>query len=495
MDDKKQIAAAIRDYLARERMSREQFAFKTKLGKSTVDKLLTGLFSEKTLAIVEKHTKLALRCPATAAPETSGENTLPEPAATSSLDRPSIAVLPFADLSPQRGQQYFADGIVEDLITALSRVPRVVVIARNASFLYRNRTADVRQIGRELGVRYLLEGSVRRAGSRLRIAGQLIDAVTGAHLWGDHYDGDLADLFELQDRVTARVVAAIAPHVLAAELERIRKKRPDNLDSHDLYLRALASLREMTRSGTKQAIALGERALRLDPHYAVAAALVAFAYARRMAHQWWDDLATEERRGIALARTALEHGPDDPEVLAMAGYALACLDDAFEQGLVLLDRSIALNPNNALALSQAGWVRCYLGQAADAIGDFDRALRLSPGETTRFRMRTGLAYAHLFLEEFEEAVTWARRALLGNPNFAPGYRPLVCALAHLGRLEEAREAADRLLALVPDFTPAIDQRLFRRSGKLPLILSGFERAGLPAAGAEPRQCRSSVEEA
>ncbi len=473
MDDRKRIAAAIRDYLARERISREQFAFETKLGKSTVDKLLIGLFSDKTLAVVEGHTGLTLLAPAR--DDTAGAA---HPVREPDSLLPSIAVLPFTDLSPGGDQQYFADGIVEDLTMALSRVPRLRVIARNSSFLYRERSMDVRQIGQELGVQYLLDGSVRRAGARLRIAGQLIDATSGGHLWADRYDGDLSDVFQLQDQVTASVTGAIAPHLFAAELARTRSKRPDSLDAYDLYLRALAAQREMTRSGSNRALAFVEQALRLDPHYAVAAALGAWAHARRMTHEWGEDVAAEERRGIELARTALEHGPDDPEVLAMSGYALACLADELEQGLVLLDRSIALNPNSSLALTQAGWVRCYLGQAEDAIGDFDQALRLSPGETTRFRMQAGLAYAHLLLEEFEEAVTWAQRALLNNPSFAPSYRPLACALAHLGRIDEARAAATQLLAQVPSFMPVAEQRLFRRSGKLPLILSGLERAGL-----------------
>jgi adenylate cyclase len=301
-------------------------------------------------------------------------------------------------------------------------------------------------------------------------------------LWADRYDGEFTDVFDLQDQVTASVVGAIAPHLFAAELARTRAKRPENLDAYDLSLRALAALREMTHSGSDRALEFVERALRLDPDYAVAAALGAWAYARRMAHEWSTDAGAEVQRGIELARRALEHAPDDPEVLAMAGYAVACLADDFEQGLVLLDRSVALNPNSALALTQAGWVRGYLGQAEDAIGDFERALRLSPGETTRFRMQAGLAWAHILKGEFEEAVIWARRALLNNPSFAPSYRPLACALAHLGRIEEAREAADRLLAQVPNFMPLAEQRLFRHSGKLPLILSGLTRAGLgPAA--------------
>jgi adenylate cyclase len=481
MDDNKRIAAAVRDYLARERISREQFAFKTKLGKSTVDKLLIGLFSEKTLAIVESHTNLSLRPQAAASAglhEDAARQPNEEPA-PSLPDRPSIAVMPFADMSPDGDQQYFADGIVDDLITALSRVPRLFVIARNSTFTYKDRVVDVRRIGRELGVRYVLQGSVQRAGPRLRITGQLVEAATGVTLWAERYDGEIEDVFDLQDQVTASVVGAVGPHLFAAELDRTRIKRPDNLDAYDHYLRAFAALREMTRSANEQALTLVEQALRLDPQYAVAAGLGAFAYCLRMAQNWCADPKAEIGRGIELARSALAHGPDDPEAMAMAGYAIAFLGEEFEEGLRVLERSIKLNPNSALALSHSGWVRCYLGQAYDAIGDFDRALVLSPAEVTRFRMQAGLAFAHLLLEEFEEAAQWGRRALLGNPNFTPTYRALAAALAHLGRLGEAREAAGRLLELMPDFTTANERRLFRLSGKLPLILSGLERSGLP----------------
>jgi adenylate cyclase len=478
LDSRKQIAATIRDHLARERMSREQFAFKTKLGKSTVDKLLVGLFSEKTLAIVESHTKLSLRplLDVMPAPAASHEEANAEPALP---DKPSIAVLPFTNMSPDPDQQYFADGIVEDIITALSRFPRLFVIARNSTFTYRDRAVDVRQIGRELGVRYVLEGSVRRAGGRLRITGQLIDASTNAHLWADRYDGDLGDVFELQDRVTARVVAAIAPALFEAELDRTKTKRPDSLDAYDLYLRALAAIREMTRGRNEEALGYVERALRLEPDYAVAAGLGAWAYTLRVAQDWCVDLERENRRGIELARLAIAKGSHDAAALAMGGYAIAFLAEEFEEGLSVLDRAVALNPNRAMALSNAGWVRCYLGQAVDAIGDFERVIRLSPREITLFRVQAGLAFAHLLLEEFEEAVTWGRRALENNPNYTPSHRALAAALAHLGMSDEARAVGKQLLQLMPDFTTATEKRLFRRSGKLPLILDGLQRAGLP----------------
>ena len=478
LDQRKHIAAKLKDYLARERISREQFAFKTKLGKSTVDKLLTGLFSERTLAIVESHTKLSLR-PASeeTGPETDATKS-PAPAAIPIVDKPSIAVLPFANFSPDPDQQYFADGVVEDVITALSHIPRLFVIARNSTFTYRDKAIDVRQIGRELGVRYILEGSVRRAGKRLRISGQLVDAATGAHLWAERYDGVVDDVFDLQDRITASVVGAIAPRLFAAELERTRTKRPENLGAYDCYLRATAALGKMTLAGNEEALAFVDRALRIEPTYAVAAGLGAWAYSLRAAQNWSGDHAADRKRGLEFGRAAIANGPDDPEALAMGGYAIAFLGDEFEDGLNLLERSIELNPNSAMALSHSGWVKCYLGRAHDAIADFQKSVQLSPREITLFRMHAGLALANLLLEDFGEAVRWGRQAVKSNPNYTPAYRPLVAALAHLGRNEEARNVARQLRDLVPDFTTATEERLFRNSGKLPLILHGLRAAGL-----------------
>ncbi|SJM34349.1 putative integral membrane protein [Mesorhizobium delmotii] len=392
-------------------------------------------------------------------------------------ENPSIAVLPFTNMG---GDRYFADGVVEDIITALSHVPRLFVIARNSTFTYRDRMVDIRQIGRELGVRYVLEGSVRRASGRIRITGQLLDAATGAHLWADHYDGDADDVFDLQDEVTASVVGAISPRLLDAEIARMKIKRPENLDAYDLFLRALEAVREMTLERNEEALSYLERALRLDPDYAVAAGLAAWAHTLRFAQIWRGDAETERKRGIELGRTAVAKGPDDSEALAMGGYAVAFLGNELKEGLSAIERAISLNPNSAFALANAGWVRCYLGQAEQAINNFERSVRLSPREGTLFRVESGLAFAHLFREEFEEAVIWGRRALAGNPNYTPTYRALACALAHLGRIDEAKGVGQRLRDLVPNLSADLERVLFRDSGKLPLILSGLRLAGLPA---------------
>jgi TolB-like protein len=477
LEGRKRVTAAIRDYIARERISRAQFAFRTRLGKSTVDKLLTGLFSERTLAVVEGHTGLALRAMLDGAREPDTAEPQPAPGASG---QPSIAVLPFANMSADAGQDYFADGVVEDIITALSRVPRLMVIARNSTFTYKNRAVDVRAVGRALGVRYVLEGSVRRAGERLRITGQLIDARSGAHLWADRYEGGLDDVFELQDRITAHVVGAIMPRLMAAELTRTRSKRPESLDAYDHYLRALAAVREMTRARNEEALAHIERALELDPGYAVAAGLGAWAYTLRVAQAWCGDVASEMARGVGFARTAIARGADDPEALAMGGYGIAFLARETEAGLDAIDRSISLNSNSAIAHSHAGWVRCHLGRPREAIPCFERVMALSPLEVTLFRVHAGLALAHLLLEEFTDAVAWARRAIEGNPNFTPGYRILAAALAHLDRIDEARAVAQRLLALMPEFNTEIEKFVFRHPGQLAMYLDGMRKAGLPA---------------
>jgi adenylate cyclase len=238
-------------------------------------------------------------------------------------------------------------------------------------------------------------------------------------------------------------------------------------------------VREMTRERNEEGLAYLERALRLDPDYAAAAGLAAWACTLRIAHNWQDDTPSERRRGIDLGRAAIAKGADDPEALAMGGYAVAFLGGELEEGLSAIERSIDLNPNSAISLAHAGWVRCYLGQADEAIRSFERSVRLSPREATLFRMQAGLAFGHLLRREFETSVMWGRRALEGNPNFTPTHRALACALAHLGRIEEAQEVGRRFMELVPKFTPELERTLWQRSGHLPLILDGLRLAGLP----------------
>ena len=397
-------------------------------------------------------------------------------------DKPSIAVLPFANLSNDPNQEYFADGVVEDIINALSHFPRLFVIARNSSFTYKGRPGiDIRQVGRELGVRYVLEGSVRRAGERVRIAAQLIDADSGAHFWADRFDGVLADVFDLQDSLARSVVGAIGPRLMSAEVERAQRKRAASLDAYDLYLRALPNVYAMTREGSDAALALLAQALAIDPDYAVAAGVASWCYAQRVAQRWRIDLEAEKRAGIDLGHRAIATGPNDPDALAMGGYAIAFLGDEMSAGLAAIERAIALNPNSTQALILAGWVYAFHGEAAVAVTMFERAMRLSPRDPTVFRIYAGLSFAYLLQERFEDTVLWARRTLDANPNLHPPLRFLAAALGHLGRSEEARVAVAHLRALAPDETITGFATWFplRFSGRLPLILEGLRRAGLP----------------
>jgi TolB-like protein/Flp pilus assembly protein TadD len=409
-------------------------------------------------------------------PRVAEERTLPLP------DKPSIAVLPFTNMSGDPEQDYFADGMVEEIITALSHFPRLFVIARNSSFTYKGRPGiDIREVGRELGVRYVLEGSVRKAGERVRIAGQLIDASSGAHLWADRFDGVLADIFDLQDTVARSVVGAIEPRLMAAEVERAQRKRTASLDAYDLYLRALPNVLALTRESTDAGLALIAQALAIDPDYAVAAGLAGWCYVIRVSQRWQVDSQTEMRAGTELGHRAIAKGPSDPEALAMGGLAIALLGEEFRAGLDAIERAIALNPNSAWASTAAGWVHTLLGDAATGVAMYERAVRLSPRDPTISAAYSGLAFAHLVQEHFDEAVLWAQRGLAANPNSTTPLRALAAALAHLGRTAEARAAMERLRALTPDetltsYTAWVGKRW---GGRLPLILEGLRRAGLP----------------
>jgi adenylate cyclase len=396
-------------------------------------------------------------------------------------DRPSIAVLPFTNMSGDPEQDYFADGVVEDIITALSHFSRLFVIARNSSFTYKGRAVDVRQVGQELGVRYVLEGSVRRSGERLRLTGQLIDTRDGAHLWAERFDGSMQDIFALQDEMTSRVVGAIAPRLQIAEIERAKRNRPDSLDAYDLYLRALAAVREMTLKDSEEALAYVDRALKIDPEYAVAAGLGAWASTLRVAQNWPVDREIEKQRGFALGRLAVLKGQEDADALGAGGYAIAFLGGQLQEGLRAIERAITLNPNNAMALQHAGWVRNYSGQAQQAIEALERAVRLSPRDPMLYRAHAARAVAHLLLGELEETISWGLKAVEENPNYNVTYRALAAAYAYAGRPNEARNMIERLSALVPGITirGLPEHVVFSQSGRLDYFIDGLRLAGLP----------------
>jgi TolB-like protein len=413
------------------------------------------------------------------------------PKATPALQhpqRPSIAVLPFTNMSGDPEQEYFADGMVEEITTALSRSRWLFVIARNSSFTYKGRAVDVKQVGRELGVRYVLEGGVRKAADRVRITAQLIDASTGAHLWADRFDGSLAGIFELQDQVTASVVAAIAPRLEQAEVERAKHKPTESLDAYDYFLRGIASLHSWAKESNDEALRLFNKAIELDPDFASAYGMASWCYVRRKGSRWMIDRVQETAETARLARRAAELGWDDAVALAWGGFALAYVVHDVEAGATLIDRALQLNPNLAEAWHFSGWARIYLGEPEVAIEHLAHAMRLSPLDPLTFVKQMAIAFAHFFAGRYDDASSWAEKALAASsPRLQekPGYHPalLIAAASNAlaGRLEEARSAIARSRQLNP--TPHIsnlkNQVPLRRSEDLARYAEGLRKAGLP----------------
>jgi TolB-like protein/class 3 adenylate cyclase len=395
-------------------------------------------------------------------------------------DKPSIAVLPFQNMSGDPEQEYFADGIVEDIITALSRFKALFVIARNSSFTYKGRAVDVKQVGRELGVRYLLEGSVRKAADRVRITGQLIDATTGAHLWADRFDGTLEDVFDLQDRVTVGVVSAIAPTLEQAEIERAKRKPTESLDAYDYFLRGTASLHQGTKEAISEALRLFYQAIELDPEFSSAFGMAAWCYVVRKVNGWMGDLVQEVAETRRLTRRAAEFGRDDAVALCWGGYALAYVASDVDAGLAFIDQALALNPNLSAAWNFSGWVRIFIGEHQSAIDRFERALRLSPRDPTGFHMRNGIAYANLLAGHYDTASSAARDSLRDS-EWLGGLRILAASEALAGHLEEAREAIDRLLQSDPAvrISNLKDRISPLRPEDFAKYADGLRKAGLP----------------
>ena len=369
-------------------------------------------------------------------------------------DKPSIAVLPFQNMSGDPEQEYFADGMVEEIITALSRVRQLFVIARNSSFTYKGRAVDIKQVGRELGVRYVLEGSVRKAGNRVRITGQLIDAATGAHLWAEHFDGALDDIFDLQDKVAVEVCGIIGAALEAAEQRRSLRKPTHDLTAYDLYLRALAEAQSWEKLRILRALKLLKQALQRDPHYGPALALAAHCNSNLYVNNWTNDLEAARREGSELARRALKI-TDDPSVVARSAYALGQLGEDIATATALIDRSLELNPSFAQGWQWSGWIRLWTGQPDLAIEHFKTAMRLSPREgTTGAGAHLGIGVGHLFAQRFEQAEAMLLLALQERPSWAPTYRFLASCYAHMGRLDEARDIIKRLREITPIVVPS-----------------------------------------
>jgi adenylate cyclase len=370
-------------------------------------------------------------------------------------DKPSIAVLPFQNITGDPEQEYFVDGMVEEIITALSRIRWLFVLARNSSFTYKGQVVDVKRVGRELGVRYVLEGSVRKAGNRVRITGQLIEAETGAHLWAERFDGLLEDVFDLQDKVASSVAGVIEPALQAAEIRRSVERPTSDLTAYDLYLRAL-SLYEGGRAGVQEALELLGRAIERDPGYGPALALAAHCHQVLDIIGWSDDPATNRNEGIDLARKALRVARDDPDVLGRAAHAFAYFGEDLDAAIALVDRARELNPSFALGWFRSGWLRLWRGEPDLAIEHFQTSLRLSPRNPIAASF-LGIGVGHVLSRQFEEARAMLLRSLQESSNSVPTHRWLAVCCAHMGRLEEAREMINRLRSIMLDAAPGASQ--------------------------------------
>jgi TolB-like protein len=396
-------------------------------------------------------------------------------------DKPSIAVMPFANLSADPQQDYFADGVVEEITMALSRLAWLFVIARNSSFAYKGRTLDVKQVGRELGVRYLLQGSVRKSKNRLRVAGQLVDTSTGANLWADHFDGYAEDIFDLTDQVTARVVGVVAPKLEQAEVERTRRKPTENLDAYDHFIRGMAGYHLWTKEGNAEALTHFRRAIELDTNFASAYGMAARCYAQRKAAGWDSDRAAEIAETIVLARRATLLGKGDALALCTAGFALAWVAGEVEEGAAFIERALALNPNLAWGWLTSGWVKTWLGEPEIAVEHLARAMRFSPQDPHMISMQSAAACAHFFLGHYDEALSSAEMAVREQPDY--GFPRFIAAAsaALAGRPEAAQKAMSRLRQLMPNLRVSNMNELIplRRSADLDRLAEGMRKAGLP----------------
>lgn len=396
-------------------------------------------------------------------------------------DKPSIAVMPFQNMSEDREQEYFADGIAEDIITALSRMQWLFVIARNSTFTYKGRSVDIRQVGRDLGVRYVLEGSVRKARNRVRITGQLIDASTGVHLWANSFDSDLANIFELQDRVTASVVSAISPTLEKAEIERAKRKPTESLTAYDCFMRAKACMYRWTREGSDEALCLFKRAREIDPAFACAYSMAAGCYWLRIASGWTSDLEREKAEAAELARRGVRLGENDAVALAGAAHAFAYVVHDLDTAAVFVERALTLDPNLAAAWACSGAVQAWLGDPDTGIERLTRALRLSPLDPLMPRWLNMIGFAHFIAGRYDEALSWGRRALRDQPEFLAALRLVAASSACIGLMNEARAAMARHLQLDPamqlsklrQFNPTRNPADFAR------FAGALRKAGMP----------------
>jgi TolB-like protein len=402
-------------------------------------------------------------------------------AADATAHRPSVAVLPFLNLSGDPEQEYFADGMAEEITSAIARSSWLFVIAHSSSLTYKGKGVEAKQVARELGVRYILEGSVRKSGHRVRIGGELIDTETGVQIWSDHFDGTLDDIFELQDRVAGTVASAIEPRLHQSEIERAARKPTESLDAYDLYLRAVAQAYKRTREGLAESIRLGRQALELDGAYAPAMSRIALSRAMQQQRHWVPSSGPEADEGIRMAWQAIGAARDDPWVLDLAGLALALLAGENAAALSAMDRAIVLNPNFALAFGHRALVLAFLNRPDEAIAAAHQAMRLSPRDPGTFAFFQALSIAHLSAGRFEAGLRWAEEAVRENGGM-PALRLKLSLCGHLGRTDEATECLGRLSELHSDPTVVGISRDFpkRLAPEITAVLAeGFRKAGVP----------------
>ena len=406
----------------------------------------------------------------------------PDPSEPQPLpDKPSIAILPFDNMSGDLEQEYFADGIAEDIITAISRVGWLFVIARNSSFAFKGEKLEAKELGKKLGVRYLLEGSVRKAGPRVRITAQLVEAETGNHLWAERYDGLLDDIFDLQDRITESVIGKIGPKLRATEIVRTKRKRPDSLNAYDLLLRALPHIAAMTRADFDAAGGLLDHAIGVEPTYAEALGYASWCRAFRPLLGWSDSPAEDLRYAVDYVRRALQADPDDPSVLRSAAMCTVLATRDYQASLDYANRSLSIDTNSALTWGIRGFIHVYAGDGENAIADFDRALRLSPFDVWEYFYEIGKTFALNTEGRFKESLRSARRALQLNPVQIGCYRQLAAALELSGEHEEALAMARKHQEIDPTFSVNrwVDNGPFRRTPNQERVFAALRNAGLP----------------
>jgi adenylate cyclase len=402
----------------------------------------------------------------------TARTTLPIP------DKPSIAVLPFDNLSAEPDQDYLADGFVEAITAALSHIRSFFVIARNSAFTYKGRATNVRDIGRELGVAYLLEGSVQKSGTRLRITVQLVETEGGAHVWSSQYDGTIDDIFNLQDRITEQVAGALQPSIRIAEIERSRRKRPQDLGAYDYTMRAMPHVWTLEKEESAKALELLDKALALDPKYPLALSLAGWCHAQRAVYNWADDIAGSQALARTLAERAAELSGDDPLILAVLG-AVHTIVGNLGTARVLLERALALDPNAAWAWTRLGWLESLSDRPERAIENFERAWRLSPLDPMNFNNQVGMAFSHEVAQDYEKAVALYRRALEERPHTVWIYRYLTSALSGAGRMAEAKEAYAEMMRNYPRLTAAKFRQAMPSAPIIDRMVDNLRKLGLP----------------